>query len=73
MHNYHKRNLVEYYRQMVLLCSMIILLSTALTIYLVNRGFGRVREAVTSTFVYSPTHGASVHVYSKDTDLWKTY
>jgi len=72
MHNYHKNNLVEYYKQMILLCTVIIVLSTALTVYLVAKGFARTRQAVTSTYVYSP-NGASIHIYSKESNLWKTY
>ncbi len=73
MDNYHKRNRVEDYKHLVVLCSAAILLSTLVTIYVVNRAFGRTRAAITSTFVYSPTQGASIHVYSKEEDLWKTY
>lgn len=72
MNNYHKNNLVEHYKQMVVLCSIIIVLSTGLTIYLVATSFDRTRQAVTSTYVYSP-NGASIHIYSKESDLWKTY
>jgi hypothetical protein len=72
MNNYHRQNLVEYYRQLVALCMIIIVLASLLTAYVVYRSFERVRQTGGNTFVRSST-GASVHIYSKQNEQWKTY